>query len=90
MMLKRMLSGKLEGGISFHAPDLGSPVIVVTECRFELAQAGGGMVVFSIPEGEQKWDLSVDPEVSLFKKEIAFGEGKLKYEMKQAVGTERR
>ena len=81
MMLKRMLSGNLKGGITFYCPDLGSPVIVVRECRFDLENEGGGGVVISCPEGEQKWDLSVDPEFSYFKKEISFGEGKLKFEI---------
>ena len=81
MMLKRMLSGKLKGGITFYCPDLGSPMIVVKECRFDLEKEAGGGVVIKCPEGEQKWDLSVDPEVSLFKKEISFGEGKLNYEL---------
>lgn len=82
MMLKRMMSGTLNGGITFRGSGLGSPVIVVKECRFDLANEGGGGVVIWCPAGEQEWDLSVDPDVSLFKKEVTFGKGKLKYQMK--------
>jgi len=75
-MVKNMLGGRLTGKIRFGGTRLGSPLLEVEECRFDLAGAPGPFV-FLCPEEKQTWDMSADVGVSLFSREVKFGNGRL-------------
>lgn len=75
-MLKTMLAGKLNGKIRFRAARLGTPLVQVDDCRFEL-KGGATPLVFLCPKEQQEWDFDAKINASFFKKEVTFGEGRL-------------
>ncbi len=76
-MLRGMVAGRLEGSIELAAHDLASTTVKVPHCRFDLARAAGGDMVFRTPDDQQIRDFGVAPSFSFFSKELKFGDGKL-------------
>lgn len=76
-MLRPMLAGRLDGSLEVASGDLASTVVKVPYCRFDLARAEGGDMIFRTPDDQQDWDFGVAPSFSFFSKEVKFGEGRL-------------
>lgn len=89
-MLKSMLGGTLSGRVELAAEELGSPMVRVSQCRFELKGRNGTIVLSGGGDDTgEVWDFSVEPEVSLFSREIRFGPGKLVWNMGSSSSGEK-
>jgi len=83
-MARKLLNGKLVGQATFSAAQMESPTVRFQSCRFETTAEDGGGLVLQCAAGDQDFDFSKEPDVSFLKKEIAFGTGRMTFQVKPA------